>query len=57
VRHEGTLKHLGVGRGHKGERVLALVADSDVRVLSTAGELLGHYVIDPASDYQPKLPE
>jgi transposase InsO family protein len=57
VRHEGTLKHLGVGRGHRGERVLALVADCDVRVLSASGGLLGHYVIDPASDYQAKLPE
>jgi transposase InsO family protein len=57
VRHEGTLKHLGVGRRHKGERVLALVADCDVRVLSARGELLGHYVIDPVSDYQAKLPE
>jgi transposase InsO family protein len=56
LRYEGALKHLGVGHGHKGERVLALVADRDVRVLSKDGELLGHYIIDPAKNYQAKLP-
>jgi transposase InsO family protein len=55
LRYEGRLRHLSVGRAHKGRRVLALVADQDVRVLSDDGELLGHYRIDPAKDYQAKL--
>jgi len=55
VRYAGVLRHLAVGRPHKGERVLALVADRDVRVLSEEGVLLGRFVIDPAKKYQAKL--
>ena len=55
LRYAGRLRHLSIGHTHKGQRVLALVADRDVRVLSEAGELLGHYLIDPAKNYQAKL--
>ena len=55
LRYAGRLRHLSIGHAHKGQRVLALVADRDVRVLSEAGELLGHYLIDPAKNYQAKL--
>jgi transposase InsO family protein len=55
LRYEGVLRHLGVGNAHNGERVVALVADRDVRVLSVEGELLGHYIIDPAKKYQAKV--
>jgi hypothetical protein len=57
LRYEGKLRHLGVGHAHNAQRVLVLVADRDVRVLSaTTAELLGHYLIDPAKNYQAKLP-
>ncbi len=46
LRHEGKLLHL-IGRRHQGRRVLLLVADRDVRVLSELGELLAHITIDP----------
>ena len=52
LRYEGRLRHIGVGRAYARAKVLLLVADRDVRVLSEAGELLGHAVIDPAKDYQ-----
>jgi transposase InsO family protein len=55
LRFEGRLRHLSVGRAHKGARVLVLVADRDVRVLSEDGELLSHLVIDPAKTYQTKI--
>jgi transposase InsO family protein len=55
LRYEGKLRHIGVGRPHKGKRVLVLVADRDVRVLSEAGELLSHVIIDPAKNYQAQL--
>jgi transposase InsO family protein len=55
VRYAGVLRHLGVGHAHKGQRVLALVADRDVRVLSVEGRLLGQFHIDPAKNYQAKL--
>jgi hypothetical protein len=40
LRHNTRLHHIGVGRAHKGRRVIILVADLDIRVLSQDGELL-----------------
>jgi len=37
-----------------GLRVLALVADLDVRVLTEDGELLRALRLDPSRDYQPQ---
>jgi len=53
LRHGTRLHHIGVGRGHKGRRVLVLVCDLDIRVLSEDGELLRHLTLDPSKDYQP----
>jgi transposase InsO family protein len=53
LRHESRLRHIGVGRAHARRRVLLLVADLDVRILSEDGELLRHLTIDPSRDYQP----
>jgi hypothetical protein len=44
---------VGTGRAHKGQRVLVLVADRDVRVLTVEGEILRHLQLDPSRDYQP----
>ena len=52
LRYAGRLRHIGVGRAHAGARVLLLVADRDVRILTETGQLLGHTVIDPAKDCQ-----
>jgi transposase InsO family protein len=52
LRHESRLIHIGIGRAHKGERVLLLVADRDVRVISKDGELIRQLTIDPSRDYQ-----
>jgi len=52
LRYESRLLHIGVGRAHKGERVLLLVADRDVRVVSGDGELIRQLTIDPSRDYQ-----
>lgn len=53
LRHGSRLHHVGVGRAHKGRRVLVLVCDLDIRVLSEDGELLRHLTLDPERDYQP----
>ena len=53
LRHGNRLHHVGVGRAHKGRRVIVLVCDLDVRVLSENGELLRHLTLDPSKDYQP----
>jgi hypothetical protein len=48
--------YVGVGRAHKGRRVIVLVADFDIRALSEEGELLRHLTLDPNKDYQPITP-
>lgn len=56
LRHGTKLHHVGIGRAHKGRRVIILVADLDIRVLSEEGELLRHLTLDPTKDYQPIAP-
>jgi transposase InsO family protein len=56
LRYGTKLHHIGVGRAHKGRRVIVLVADLDIRVLSEEGELLRHLTLDPNKDYQPICP-
>jgi transposase InsO family protein len=53
LRHNSRLHHIGLGRRHAGTRVLVLVADLDVRVLTDHGELLRELTLDPSRDYQP----
>jgi hypothetical protein len=53
LRHRSRLHHIGIGRAHHGTRVLVLVADLDVRVLTEEGEVLRHLTLDPSRDYQP----
>jgi hypothetical protein len=50
---------LAEGRGDnleptaRGALVVVLIADRDVRVLSTEGEILRELVLDPSRKYQP----
>ncbi len=53
LRYRSKLLHIGIGRAHIGTRVLLLVNDLDVRVITEDGELLRHLTIDPTKDYQP----
>jgi transposase InsO family protein len=53
LRHDSRLHHIKVGRCHAGTRVLMLVADLDVRIVSEDGELIRALVLDPSKDYQP----
>lgn len=53
LRHNGKIHHIGMGRKLKGTRIIVLVANLDIRVLSTDGELLRHLTLDPNKDYQP----
>ena len=54
LRYNSRLHHIGLGRRHAGTRVLVLVADLDVRVLTHEGELLREFTLDPRRDYQPQ---
>jgi hypothetical protein len=58
LRVHGKLRHIGVGRTHKGTHVILLVQDLDVRIVNAiTGELLRELTIDPDKDYQPRLPK
>jgi transposase InsO family protein len=53
IRHNSRLHHLGLGRRHAGTRVLLLVHELDIRVLSEdTGALLRALTLDPTRDYQ-----
>lgn len=53
LRHNSRLHHIGIGKAHTGRRVLLLVADLHVRVITTDGQLLRELTLDPTRDYQP----
>ena len=53
LRHRSKLHHIGVGRRHRHQRVLMLVADLDIRILDAEGTVLAHLTLDPSKDYQP----
>ena len=53
LRHNSRLHHIGLGRKLTGTRVIVLVADLDVRVLTQDGELIRRLTLDPTRDYQP----
>lgn len=52
LRYRSKLLHLGIGRRYSGTPVMLLVADRDVRVINSDGELLAQFTIDPTKTYQ-----
>jgi transposase InsO family protein len=54
IRYQARMHHVGVGRRFAGQRVLVLMAGRDVRVLTTDGQPLRHFRLNPAVDYQPQ---
>ena len=58
LRVAGQLRHIGIGRTHKGTHVILLVQDLDVRVVDAiTGELVRELTIDTTRDYQPRTPK
>lgn len=56
LRHNSRLHHIGVGRRHRLKRILMLIVDLDIRVVTEDGELIRHLQLDPTRDYQPQGP-
>lgn len=54
LRYHSRLLHLGIGRRYAATRVLLLVKDRHVRVITDDGELLATFTIDPTKQYQPQ---
>lgn len=54
LRHNSRLHHIGLGSEHNATRVLILVADLHIRVITIDGRLLRDFQLDPTRDYQPR---
>jgi transposase InsO family protein len=53
LRHRGRLHHIGIGNTYAGWRIILLVADRDIRILTLDGAPLRHLTLNPQNDYQP----
>ena len=53
LRYKSKLHHIGVGREHRGKRVILLRAGLDIRIVSPDGDLMRELTLDPGKDYQP----
>ena len=53
LRHNSRLHHIGLGRRLIGTRVLVLVDELEVKVITEDGELLRKLTLDPTREYQP----
>lgn len=55
LRYEGAMRHLAIGRAHKGKHVIVLIAGPEVMIANAeTGVLLAEHTIDPSKSYQPK---
>ncbi len=53
LRYLSVLRHIYVGRAHRGERIRLLIAGQEVRVIREDGQLLGETTLDASRNYQP----
>src|SRR5271168_4502505 len=53
LRYDSRLYKIGLGRAHKGRPVKLLIADQNIRVIDSQGELIRELMLDPSRIYQP----
>jgi hypothetical protein len=53
LRYDSRLYKIGLGRAHKGRPVKLLIADQNIRVIDSNGELIRELTLDPSRNYQP----
>jgi transposase InsO family protein len=53
LRFESKLYKIGLGRAHKGRAIRILIADQNIRVIDSNGELIRELTLDPSRIYQP----
>jgi transposase InsO family protein len=54
LRHNSRLHHIGIGHDRAGVRVLMLIRELDIRIITEdTGELIRELTLDPTRDYQP----
>lgn len=54
LRHNGVLHHIGIGRRHAGTTIRMLIHETEIRIITTDGELLKELTLNPTSNYQPQ---
>jgi hypothetical protein len=54
IRYQSRLHHIGMGARNRGREIIMLIADRDIRVVTTDGEPLRQLTLDPTRDYQPQ---
>ena len=53
LRYDSRLYKIGLGRAYRGRAVKLLIADLEIRVIDSHGELIRELTLDPSRDYQP----
>ena len=56
LRYDSRLYKIGIGRAYKGRPVKLLIADQNVRVIDSDGQLIRELTLDPSRNYQPIAP-
>ena len=55
LRHASRLHHIGIGHRRAGTKVLMLIRDLNIRIITEdTGELIRELLLDPTRDYQPQ---
>ena len=54
LRYGNRMLHFGVGRRHARTEIIILIHNTNARIISTTGTVLGNYTIDPTQAYQPQ---
>jgi hypothetical protein len=55
LRYGNRMLHFGVGRKHSRTEIIILIHNTNATIISTTGETLGDYKIDPTQTYQPQV--
>lgn len=54
IRYRSKLHHIGMGRALKGTRIILLVGGRNIRIITSNGQLLRNFELDPSRNYQPQ---
>lgn len=54
LRYNGQMHHIGIGRAYSGTAIRMLIHEKEIRVITTAGELLKEFIFDEEINYQPQ---
>ena len=52
LRYLSELRHIYIGRAHKGATMRLLIVGADVRAITESGQLLGEATLDASHNYQ-----